>query len=364
MPRLSMAESDSFFPAAGAFSAPLSEKRALLLGELNHLTALHAANCPGYRRILAAADWSDAPAANLADVPFLPAQLFKRTRLASIPESAVLRTLRSSGTSGQAPSLIVLDRATADLQARALGHIMREFLGPHRLPMVIVDEPIRPGAGGFTARTAGQLGFLPFGRDHFHLLSAEGAPDVAGLRLWLETHRDERILFFGLTAPVWEHLLAGPVAAAGLRCAQPALLVHGGGWKKLASRQITPAAFKQAARALNIAETRDYYGMVEQTGSIHVEDDDGSLLTPLSGDVLVRDPRTLAPVPPGETGLLHVFSALPRSYPGHSILTEDLGRIVGTDDRPGGRRGTRFVVLGRLAASELRGCSDATTPTP
>lgn len=350
---------DEFFPAAGTFSVPAATKGPALLAALNRLTAWHAEQCPGYARILAAMGWKASPAESLADLPFLPAQLFKRTLLASVPETGILRTLRSSGTSGQPPSRIALDRETADLQGRALGHIMREFLGPRRLPMVIVDEPVRTAAGGFTARSAGQLGFLPLGRDHFHLLRADGSADIEGLRAWLEAHRVDRVVFFGMTAPVWEHLLAGPVSAAGLRCAQPALLLHGGGWKKLAARQVAPADFKRAALALNITETRDYYGMVEQTGSIHLEDDDGALIAPATAEVLVRDPRTLAPLSPGETGLLQVFSVLPRSYPGHSILTEDLGRII-PGASPSGRHGTRFTVLGRLAASELRGCSDVT----
>ncbi len=357
-----MVESDHFFPPAGAYSVATPEKRVRLLAALNELTARHVAAGAAYRQILAAMGWNDSPAPDLARVPFLPAQLFKRTRLASVPDSAVIRTLRSSGTSGQAPSQIILDRATADLQARALGHLMREFLGPQRWPMVIVDEPVRDATGGFNARAAGQLGFLPLGRDHFHLLRPDGEADVDGLRSWLAAHRTERVLFFGLTAPVWEQVLAGPVRAAGLRCDQPGLLVHGGGWKKLAARAVAPADFKAAALAVNLTTTRDYYGMVEQTGSIHIEDDDGPLLTPLTGDVIVRHPRTLEPLPDGEIGLLQVFSVLPLSYPGHSVLTEDLGRIVGVDDSPAGRRGTRFQVLGRLPASELRGCSDTGAP--
>jgi len=53
-----------------------------------------------------------------------------------------------------------------------------------------------------------------------------------------------------------------------------------------------------------------------------------------------------------------VVSVLPRSYPGHAILTEDIGQILGVDDGPPGWLGTRFKVLGRAPKAELRGCSD------
>jgi hypothetical protein len=66
-------------------------------------------------------------------------------------------------------------------------------------------------------------------------------------------------------------------------------------------------------------------------------------------DVIVRHPRTLEPQPFGEPGLLQVLSGLPTSYPGHSLLTEDLGVV----EEPG-----RFQVLGRLPRAEARGCSD------
>ena len=50
------------------------------------------------------------------------------------------------------------------------------------------------------------------------------------------------------------------------------------------------------------------------------------------------------------------MSTLPTSYPGHVLLTEDLGVVHGIDD--GDWPGKRFSVLGRLPRAEARGCSD------
>jgi hypothetical protein len=49
---------------------------------------------------------------------------------------------------------------------------------------------------------------------------------------------------------------------------------------------------------------------------------------------------------------------LPESYPGHSLLTEDEGVILGEDDCPCGRKGKYFKVMGRLKNAEIRGCGD------
>ena len=102
----------------------------------------------------------------------------------------------------------------------------------------------------------------------------------------------------------------------------------------------------------------NYYGMVEQVGSIFMECEQGHLHAPAFADVIVRDPVSLRVRPAGEPGVLQVLSALPVSYPGHSLLTEDVGVIHGEDDCPCGRLGKHFTVSGRLPAAELRGCSD------
>ena len=60
----------------------------------------------------------------------------------------------------------------------------------------------------------------------------------------------------------------------------------------------------------------------------------------------------------GETGIIEVVSVLPKSYPGHVLLTEDEGVILGEDDCPCGRKGKYFEVRGRMAKAEVRGCSD------
>jgi hypothetical protein len=98
--------------------------------------------------------------------------------------------------------------------------------------------------------------------------------------------------------------------------------------------------------------------MVEQTGSIFVECEKGFMHASLLGDIRARSTRDLSVLPPGERGILQVFSVLPSSYPGHSLLTEDEGEIVGWDNCECGRTGTYFKIYGRLENAEVRGCSD------
>ena len=84
----------------------------------------------------------------------------------------------------------------------------------------------------------------------------------------------------------------------------------------------------------------------------------GFLHAPNIADVVVRDPETWEARRDGEVGVAQMVSALPESYPGHSILTEDLARVEAVDDCPCGRRGKAVSILGRVPEAELRGCSD------
>jgi hypothetical protein len=137
------------------------------------------------------------------------------------------------------------------------------------------------------------------------------------------------------------------------------ILVHSGGWKKLQEQAVDNATFKEGLRAATgLRRVHSFYGMVEQVGSVFLEGEDGFLYPPRFADVIIRDPVTWEEAPVGSPGVIEVLSLLPRSYPGHALLTEDRGIVHGVDDSACGRHGKRFSVIGRIPKAELRGCSD------
>lgn len=345
--------------ATPQYTRPAAEKQRALLEGLNALTAHHRAASPTYARIVDALFPTAAePAADLSGVPFVPVGLFKSHRLQSIADADVATVLVSSGTTGQVPSRIVLDRATAARQRTALASIMATLLGPQRLPMLVLDTPsIIKGRGALTARGAGVLGMMTFGAQHVFACDDTLALDRAAVERFLATHGHKPFLLFGFTFLAWQLLVEQlPAGAADL---SQGILVHSGGWKKLAERAVDDATFKARLRAqTGLARVHNFYGMVEQVGGVFLEGDDGLLYPPDFADVIVRDPFTLAPVPHGVEGVIEVVSLLPTSYPGHAILTEDRGVIVHEDAPDATRRGKGFRVLGRVPRAELRGCSD------
>ncbi len=336
------------------------EKDAFLTAELTALSRHHAAHCPEYARMLAATQTDLAQITDYRQLPALPVRLFKQFSLKSVADDALSKTVTSSGTTGQQVSRIYLDRETAALQSKVLARIMEDTLGGTRLPMIIVDTAtVVKNRAMFTARGAGILGFSMFGRDKIYALDDQMQLDVAGLRAFIQKHEGERIFLFGFTFIVWQYFYQALKRDGITLHLQNAVLVHGGGWKKLADQAVSPSAFRDALHAVcGIDRVLDYYGMAEQTGSIDMACECGHLHTSVWSDVLIRRPQDFSVADIGEKGLIEVVSVLPRSYPGHVLLTEDEGRILGVDDCPCGRKGTYFEVLGRVQRAELRGCSD------
>lgn len=343
---------------APLYAQPQAAKAARLTSVLDALTQHHRAVCPAYRRLTDVLGPGDRRAADLAAVPWLPVGLWKSHRLVSVPDAQITTTLTSSGTTGQVPSRIYLDRDTARRQARGLARIMTHVLGPRRIPMLVIDHAaVLSDRTSFSARGAGVLGMMTFGAQPKFALDADLRLDRAVVDEFLARHGGAPFLLFGFTYMVWAYFYE-QVQAAGLDL-RHGTLIHSGGWKKLVERQVDNATFKaRLAAATGLARVYNFYGMVEQVGSVFLEGDDGLLYPPAFADVIVRDPLTLAPVPTGTPGVIQCLSALPTSYPGHSILTEDLGVIERVDGGPGDRQGNALRILGRLPRAELRGCSD------
>lgn len=358
---------DDALPDWPVYGLTASDKRSRLASALSQLTRHHAAHCPPYARILQSQATDPGASFVPETVPFIPVQLFKHHELVSIPDHERFKVLTSSGTTSQTVSRIVLDRPTAAAQSKALVRILQQFLGKTRLPMLIIDHPgVIKNRQAFSARGAGILGMSSFGRDHTYALRDEDmSPDLDAIRAFAQRYQDQEVLIFGFTFMIWKYFQQALSQLPDPPRFSRARLFHSGGWKKLEEESVDNLAFKAALRStFGIPTIHNFYGMVEQVGSIFVECEHGRLHTPAFADVIIRNPFDWSVQPRGEPGVVQVLSVLPRSYPGHSLLTEDAGVEIGEDDCPCGRLGKTFHVLGRLARAELRGCSDTHAAQP
>lgn len=338
---------------------PLARNQ-LKLNRFKELTRHHLENCKEYKKILIAWGFNINGFSDFGELPFIPASLFKSMELISSPRAKVRKTMTSSGTTGQKKSHIYLDEINSRDQARALAKTLIQSLKVDRGPLLIIDNKSTiQNKLEFSARSAGVLGFSVIGSPICFALNDDMSLDLKGIESFLSNHKNSKIVLFGFTSIIWEHFITKLENLGVQLNLTNAIMIHGGGWKKLTDKEISNEVFRDSLyRNTKIKTVSNYYGMVEQGGSIFVECKMGFMHTTPYNEIIVRRHKDFAVCDFGEVGIIQVLSVLPTSYPGHSILTEDQGRVLGTDDCLCGNSGKYFLVDGRLPNAEIRGCSD------
>lgn len=336
------------------------EKRRYLLSMLNTLNKHHEENCKEYRNFIESLNYKIDEYNNIEELLYLPVRIFKNHTIKSCSDKEVIKVLTSSGTTSQNVSKIYLDKKTSFYQTKALVKIMQNYIGTKRLPMLIIDsKDIIKNRSSFSARGAGIIGLSNFGKHHTYALNENMEVNYEEVDSFLKHHINEKILIFGFTYMIWQYLYKNYNKINIKLKIENSVLIHSGGWKKLTNEAVDNHTFKESLKEqFRITDIHDFYGMVEQVGSIFVECECGYLHTPIFADIIIRDMMTLKPLEYGKEGIIEVISILPVSYPGHVLLTEDIGFIIGEDDCKCGKKGKYFKVLGRLAKAEIRGCSD------
>ena len=293
-------------------------------------------------------------------IPYLPAKLFKEVDLKSISDKEVFKVLTSSGTSGGNPSKIFLDKNNAQNQTRVLNEIMSNLLGKTRIPMLIIDQkPNISDAKKFNAKTAAIIGFSMFGKNHSYLLNNDNNINYVSLNKFLNDFGKTKFFIFGFTSLVYEHLINNINIKKLKFNLNNGILLHGGGWKKMQKIKVSNKIFKEKLfKKFKFKKIVNYYGLIEQTGSIFIECEKCErFVTSRYSDVIIRD-KNFDIVENGKRGYIQLLSLLPTSYPGHSILTEDIGEILINKKCSCAKHGKSFLVHGRAEKSEIRGCSD------
>lgn len=327
----------------------------LLLQELVALTRHHLAGCVPYAAMWPG--WSGAD--GIDEIPYVHASVFKHLRLRTNGEGIRhSREVTSSATSGQTPASIALDGASSALQSASTRAVLADFLGDHTRPLVVLDSARALRSRALGARTAAALALEPLSSDLRFVLGEADDPATLDWDAVLAMLGDPpELLVYGFTWMLW---LAWAQACLPERLREVRVdFVHSGGWKKLEAISVGREEFDRRLLASVGAGSRvlDYYGMAEQVGMIFALCPHGARHVPVWGEALVRDPWTLEALPPGQRGMLQLLNVLALGAPYHSVLTEDLGRLL-DGPCPCGREGHTFVLEGRVPKSELRGCAN------
>ena len=195
------------------------------------LTQFHYKNCTKYRNMLDAVGYNYKRQHHYSEIPFLPVRLFKMFDLYSVPKEDIVKTMTSSGTSGQNVSKIFLDKETALNQSKALTKIVSTYLGSKRTPMIIIDSPsVLKNRKMFSARGAGILGFSIFGTKRIYALDENMELKVDDILAFIQQNENNRIFIFGFTFMVYQHFIK-EIKKRNIKIdLSDSVLIHGGGW--------------------------------------------------------------------------------------------------------------------------------------
>jgi len=354
------------------YSLPPRERQASLLEILREEVDYACERHPGYKNYVQQWPTDYRTAGKIADLPFLPAAMLKANPpLSLVGIDEIKRTLTSSATTSQLPSQVVLDSKTARRTTKGIVAIVRDFIGPSRRPYLVVDTPDFMGGSTLGARGAAIQGLQPFASETTYCLNVDAHGELVldrdKLKEFAENfakskdEQDAEVLVYGFTFVLWTNLVRPLLEENICLNLRKAWILHSGGWKRLQDQAVEKLQFnEQLAQVFGCSVDRviDFYGMVEAVGVIYPDCCEGNKHAPAFSDVIVRNPLTLEPVAAGERGIVQVCNALPASFPGNLLLTDDIAQVIAYDGCPCGRRGISFRFAGRIPEAELRGCGN------
>jgi hypothetical protein len=341
-----------------------SNKKKILLKIFKSQIKYHKKKCSTYNLWYKKNNFLDtSKIKKVSDIPFLPSSIFKNHDLKSI--SSKYKIIQSSGSSGN-KSNIYIDKTTSMLQRQALTKILTKVIGKKRKKFFIVDLPILNSVNKIklTARNAGMAGYLMAAKDTIYLLKLnknnEIILDLKALDILQNLASKENFIIIGYTYMIWKHICNNKkFKNLNLKFKKDTKLIHFGGWKKIETFINKDNFYKalQGKLNININSILDIYGFSEQLGSIYYSKGNSGNIVNGYSEVLVRDFDSLKIVKDGKVGFLQFLSALPISYPGFSILNDDIGYISKRRIKSGFEH-VEFKTLNRLDRLEPRGCGD------
>ncbi|MBI5244346.1 MAG: acyl-protein synthetase [Elusimicrobia bacterium] len=344
----------------------------LFLDALREASAHHIRACPVFRGLCRDQGFAPDSLRSQKDVerlPFIFVSVFKERALLSVPRSAIVLELTSSGTMGQ-KSRILLDK-TSLLRVRRIAWQVFSALG-------LADEGVcadylcftydpRFAAGVGTAWTDKLLTGFTRGGEVFYAFKWDPAQrsfrfDLEGALRALErferSGRQARLIGFPAFAlKLCEEFKRRHGRFVRLR--PESKVITGGGWKDQHERAVDKSVLRKVladSLGIPVSSVRDLFGMVEH-GVPYVDCGLGNFHIPNYARVLARDPASLKVLPRGQRGLLQFITPYLRSYPSISLLSSDFGSVE--KSCPCGLKGPILRVKGRAGVAKPKGCAVA-----
>lgn len=342
----------------------LNESDDIFHKSMREALIFHYNNSERFREFCIKKNFVPSQSFSLNDIPFIPSSLFKKLELSSVPKTDIIKTIHSSSTTGKNPSTILIDKITSERQQKIIISILSNFIGNDRKSFFIMESKDNVSTGDeMSSRSSAVRGLTPFMKSIDFLLKSDLSLDLEKLGK-IDFNKFPHHAIFGFTWILYllieKYQNDQNVKNYFSKLNNPTIL-HSGGWKKLQNIQISKSDFNtKIADFFNTKPNNviDFYGLVEQLGTIYPDCEYGFKHVPSFSRIIIRDIETLEPVENGKRGFIQILTPIPHSYPGVSVLTDDIGKIVGINSCKCGRKGICFKFLERLKTADLAGCGD------
>lgn len=342
-----------------SYSMKQNIKDIWFFNKIKKLSLFHYKNCKEYNLISKKLFDKIEDIKEISKLPFIHTELFKSYNLNSNQNFLNNKVFKSSGTTKRNLSRINIDFRTSILQSKALRKIYNSFFENLDQNIFFLDsKSTLEKRDNLSAKDVATKGFNEIFKNSYFLINKDGNVNFKVLLDFIKKNKNETFVIFGFTSFIWQKLFLDLRKKKIRLPKNNGIVIHGGGWKKLKDLNVSKKKFKKEIKLiLGINKIYNYYGMIEQPGSIFFECEEGYFHTSVFSEILFRD-KNFKITKKELKGQIQLFSLLPLSYPGHNILTEDTGILKGIDNCKCLRKGKYFELSDRINDVELRGCSD------
>jgi hypothetical protein len=343
------------------------EGNALMVDACREVAIFHQENSSDIRTLYKRHNFDPASIKvekDLERIPSLGVHAMKYFLFCTLPESAAVLKLTSSGTRGQ-KTQIWFDQASLDRAQAMLDGLWGQQGLVSQKPvnyLMFIYDPKDAADLGIAFSIANQMRFAPAKDAFFAIRKNKGGEwflDMAGVMAKLEEYArvSTEVRIHGI--PSFIHEALSTLKNVGKAFSFPqGYVLTGGGWKAAEDKKVTKEAFyKLLSETMGIKDENvlDGYGMAEHSAP-YMECKLHRFHVPVYCRIIIRDPATMKALNPGETGLIELLTPFNAMMPNLSVLSTDIG-FLDKEACPCGYKSPTFTLVGRGGLKKHRGCA-------
>ena len=186
-------------------------------------------------------------------------------------------------------------------------------------------------------------------------------PDLDGVVAAVRRHADSAFPLRFMGFPSYTYFMLQKMEEQGmrLRLHRGSKIMLGGGWKQFYRQQVDKRTlYALAEKVLGVGQENivEFFGAVEHP-ILYCACPNQHFHVPVYSRVIIRDVRTLAPLPHGNPGLVNLITPMVGATPVVSVLTDDLGVLHDGASCGCGIESPYLELLGRVGLKEIKTCA-------